>query len=72
MRPQAGERAIAPVRETDDFAALSLRLRHPGRLQDLEAACIEKERVIAEQIVQLGNCGVIVGKNFRIELAQGS
>jgi hypothetical protein len=71
MRPQAGERRIAPVGETDDFAALSFRLRHVGRFQDLETAGIEKERVIPEQIVLLGDRRMIVGKNLSLELAQG-
>ena len=46
MWPQTGERCVAPVGETDDFAALRFHLRHADRLQHLETACIEKERVI--------------------------
>src|SRR5438270_788454 len=69
--PQRGEGRIAPVGETDEFAGAGFRFRRPGRLQNLETAAVDKEGVIAEQIVQLGDRRMIVGKNLGRELAQG-
>jgi len=50
MRPQIRERRIAPVGKTDHFTGSSLHFRDTDRLQDLEAAVIEKKRMLAEQI----------------------
>src|SRR5204862_4792426 len=43
----------------------------PGRLEDLEPAVIEKVRVVPEQIVELGDRRMTIGKNLGIELSQG-
>ena len=45
--------------------------RQFGRFQDVEAAAIEKERMIPKQAVQLPDGGMVVGKHLGMELAQG-
>ena len=70
MRLQAGESRIAPIGKADYFAGSRCHFRHSDRLQHLETAAVEKKRVLAEQIVQLGDRRMIVGKNLSLELAQ--
>ena len=71
MRPQTRERRIAPVGETDDFACFGFLFRRADWLEHLETAAIEKERMVPEQVVQLRDRRMVVGKNLRIELVQG-
>jgi hypothetical protein len=72
VRPQTRKGLIAPAGKADNFTSgMSFFFRHFGRLQDVEAAAIEKERMIPKQVVQLPNCGMIVGKYLSMELAQG-
>jgi hypothetical protein len=68
---QTGETGIAPVGKAYNFAGSRLHFRRAGGLQNLETAAIEKERMVPEQIVQLGDCRMIIGENLGIELAQG-
>jgi hypothetical protein len=68
---QTGETGIAPVGKAHNFAGSRCHFRRSGGLQNLETAAIEKECMIAEQIVQLTDRRMIIGKNLGIELAQG-
>ena len=71
VRPQTRQGLIAPAGKADNFTSLNLLFRHFGRLQDVEAAAVEKERMIPEQVVQLPDGGMAVGKYLGMELAQG-
>src|SRR5947209_17935337 len=72
MRLQTGESRIAPVGQIYNLAGWrSFHFRRIGRLHNLETAAIEKEGMIPEQIVQLGDRRMIVGKNLSVELGQG-
>src|SRR5205085_11208670 len=42
------------------------------RLHDVEPAAVEKERVFAEQVVELWNQGMVIGDGAGFELAQSS
>jgi hypothetical protein len=69
--PQARQGLIAPAGKADNFTSLNFFFRHFGRLQDIEAAAIEKECMIPKQVVQLPDGGMVVGKYLGMELAQG-
>jgi hypothetical protein len=71
VRPQARQSLIAPAGKADNFTGLTFHFRRVGRLQDVKAVPVEKERMIPKQVVQLGNRGMAIGKNLGIELAQG-
>ena len=58
VRPQTRKGLIAPAGKADDFTSLNFFFGHFGRLQDVEAAAIEKERMIPKQIVQLPDGGM--------------
>jgi hypothetical protein len=72
VRPQTRKGLIAPAGKADNFTSWKVFVRHFGRLQNVEAATIEKERMIPKQVVQLPDCGVVVGKDLGMELAQSS
>jgi hypothetical protein len=46
VRPQARQVLIAPAGKVDNLTSLNFFFRHLGRLQDIEATAIEKERMI--------------------------
>jgi hypothetical protein len=46
VRPQARQVLIAPAGKVDNLSSLNFLFRHFGRLQDVEATGIEKERMI--------------------------
>jgi hypothetical protein len=71
VRPQTCQGRITPAGKTDDLTRLTLYFRRFGRLQDVKTVTVKKERVISKQGIQLGDCGMIIGKNLGIELAQG-
>ncbi len=71
MRPQTRQGLIAPAGKADNFTSWNFLFRQFGRLQDVEAAAIEKERMIPKQAVQLRDGGMVVGKYLGMELAQG-
>src|SRR6266403_4183616 len=55
----------------DNLTSLNFLFRHFGRLQDIEATAIEKERMIPKQVVQFPDGGMVIGKYLGMELAQG-
>src|SRR5258706_4445298 len=71
VRPQARQGLIAPAGKADNLTSLNFFFRHFGRLQDIEATAIEKERMIPKQVVQFQDGGMVIGKYLRMELAQG-
>src|SRR5262249_5890589 len=46
--------------------------RSPHWLDDVESVAIEEERMIAEQIFELWNHGIVIGNGPRFELSQSS
>src|SRR5215475_15028754 len=57
------------------FTTLGGLTRRPGRLDwldDVESVAIEEERMIAEQIFELWNHGIVIGNGPRFEFAQSS
>jgi CheY-like chemotaxis protein len=67
---QAGAVRVAPARQLHHLArVLGGRL---GRLHHVQAADGEEERVVAEQLVQLRDGRMILGKRHGFELAQGA
>ena len=46
VRPQARQVLIVPAGKVDNLTSLNFFLRHFGRLQDIKATAIEKERMI--------------------------
>jgi hypothetical protein len=52
-RHQAARGCVLPAGELDDLLGLCTRLAVRRRLQDVETTNIQKERVIAEHLVQL-------------------
>src|SRR5262249_41693802 len=66
----AGERCIRPVGEADHLAALDVACRRLGRLEYLQAALIEEESVISEQIGQLSRHRMAVREHLRLHLVQ--
>jgi hypothetical protein len=46
VRPQARQVLIAPAGKVDNLTSLNFFFRHFGRLQDIKATGIEKERMI--------------------------
>jgi hypothetical protein len=71
VRPQARQGLIAPAGKADNLTSLNFFFRHFGRLQDIEATAIEKERMIPKQVVQFPDGGMVIGKYLGMELAQG-
>ena len=64
---------VAPAGKIHDLGRLS---RRPGgglgRLHDIEPIAVEEERVLPEQVVELGNHGVVVGNGPGFELPQSA
>lgn len=54
------------------LAAIGCRVGGLDRLHDVEPVLVKKERVFAEQALELRNQGMFVGNNPRFELIQGS
>ena len=66
---QTGLAVVAPAGYIHDHAGKSGRL---DRLYDVEPMAVEKERVFAEQVVELWNQRMVIGDGARFELAQSS
>jgi hypothetical protein len=63
---------IRPPREPHDASrrsALGVRL---SRFDDVESILVKEERVVAETIAEIFNCGMIVRNRLSVELSQGS
>jgi hypothetical protein len=67
--PQCRKGRITPTGKAYDFPGSNFRFQLFGRLQDVKAAAIDKERMIPKPSMQLRNRRMIVGKNLSLELA---
>jgi len=72
MQLEPGPALVAPVSKIDDLGALGCRVGGLDRLHDVEPVLVQKERVFAEQVLELCNQGMFIGNNARFELIQGS
>ena len=71
MGREPGQIAVGPVGETDNLAGLCPGSGNGRGLQDIEAGAVDEKSVIPEQIAQLGDRRMIVGKRLSFELVQG-
>jgi hypothetical protein len=63
---------IAPSGKIHDLGGLGCGSGSRDRLDNVESVAVEEKRVLAEQVVELGNHGMVVGNGAGFELAQSS
>jgi hypothetical protein len=73
VRRETGEGLVAPVREIDDARRLNASPgARIGRLQNVQPIVVEQEGVFPEQLLELRDGRVAVGKGLDFELIGGS
>jgi hypothetical protein len=69
---ETGSGLVAPAGKIHDLGGLRRRPGSLDRLHDVETMAVEEEGVFPEQVVELGNHGMVVGNGSGFQLAQSS